>query len=61
MECRMEKSERRQIPLAASLAGLRLIGAGAVLGLALAVPAAPAQADPPRPPATTQSDDAPDS
>jgi hypothetical protein len=61
MECCMEKSERRQIPLAASLAGLRLIGAGAVLGLALAVPAAPAQADPPRPPSTTQSDDAPES
>ncbi|WP_430783285.1 hypothetical protein [Actinoplanes sp. G11-F43] len=50
----MEKSERRPITLAASLAGLRLIGAGAVLGLALAVPASPAQADPPRPPATTQ-------
>ncbi|GIE28833.1 hypothetical protein Ait01nite_018780 [Actinoplanes italicus] len=57
----MEKSERRQIPLAASLAGLRLIGAGAVLGLALAVPASPAQADPPRPPSTTQSEDAPES
>jgi hypothetical protein len=49
-----KKSERRPIPLAVSLAGLRLIGAGAVLGLALAVPAAPSQADPPRPPATTQ-------
>lgn len=47
----MEKSERRPISLAASLAGLRLMGAGAVLGLALAVPASPAQADPPRPPA----------
>ncbi|MDI6098375.1 hypothetical protein QLQ12_07135 [Actinoplanes sp. NEAU-A12] len=47
----MEKSERRPITLAASLAGLRLMGAGAVLGLALAVPASPAQADPPRPPA----------
>lgn len=50
----MEKSERRPITLTASLAGLRLIGAGAVLGLTLTVPAAPAQADPPRPPATTQ-------
>jgi hypothetical protein len=40
----MEKSERRQV----SLAGLRLIGAGAVLGLALVVPAGPAQAAPPR-------------
>jgi hypothetical protein len=49
----MEKSERRPITLAASLAGLRLIGAGAVLGLALAVPAPPAQAAPPRPPAAT--------
>jgi hypothetical protein len=56
----MEKSDRRPIPLTVSLAGLRLIGAGAVLGLALAVPAAPAQADPPRPPATTQTEDAPE-
>ena len=47
----MEKSDRRPVSLSASLAGLRLIGAGAVLGLALAVPASPAQADPPRPPA----------
>ena len=47
----MEKSERRPITLAASLAGLRLMGAGAVLGLALTVPASPAQAEPPRPPA----------
>ena len=31
-----------------SLAGLSLIGAGAVLGLALSVPAAPASADPGR-------------
>ena len=45
----MEKSERRTVSLSASLAGLRLIGAGAVLGLALTVPASPAQADPPRP------------
>ncbi|MEV0896254.1 hypothetical protein [Actinoplanes sp. NPDC049802] len=60
----MEKPERRPVPLAASLTGLRLIGAGAVLGLTLAVPASPAQADPPRPPATTQdssADDAPES
>jgi len=55
----MEKTERRPIPLAASLAGLRLMGAGAVLGLALTVPASPAQADPPRPPAAAQ-DSAPD-
>ena len=47
----MEKSDRRPVSLSASLAGLRLIGAGAVLGLTLAVPASPAQADPPRPPA----------
>jgi hypothetical protein len=47
----MEKQERRPISLAASLAGLRLIGAGAVLGLALAVPASPAQAQTPQPPA----------
>ncbi|WP_328465277.1 hypothetical protein OHA21_43165 [Actinoplanes sp. NBC_00393] len=53
----MEKSERRPV----SLAGLRLIGAGAVLGLALAVPASPAQADPPRPPASPVAEhDAPD-
>jgi hypothetical protein len=46
----MEKPERRPVTLAASLAGLRLIGAGAVLGLALAVPASPASAETPRPP-----------
>jgi hypothetical protein len=40
----MDKSERRQV----SLAGLRLIGAGAVLGLALAAPVSPVQAAPPR-------------
>lgn len=59
----MEKAERRPISLTASLAGLRLIGAGAVVGLALAVPASPAQADPPRPPAAAQdsaSDDGPE-
>ncbi|MEV6343529.1 hypothetical protein [Actinoplanes sp. NPDC051851] len=44
----MEKSERRPV----SLAGLRLIGAGAVLGLALAAPISPAQAAPPRPDST---------
>ncbi|GIE86770.1 hypothetical protein [Actinoplanes regularis] len=38
----MESSDLRQV----SLAGLRLIGAGAVLGLALAAPASPAQAAP---------------
>jgi len=41
----MEKSERRPV----SLAGLRLIGAGAVLGLTLVAPANPAQAAPTRP------------
>ena len=46
----MEKPERRPVSLSASLAGLRLIGAGAVLGLALAVPASPASAETPRPP-----------
>ncbi|GAA4597758.1 hypothetical protein BJY16_002466 [Actinoplanes octamycinicus] len=52
----MEKSDRRQVPLA----GLRLIGAGAVLGLALAAPAGPAQAAPPRPDAApTAEHDAP--
>lgn len=45
----MEKPERRPVPLSKSLSGMRLIGAGAVLGLALSVPATPAQADPPRP------------
>ncbi|WP_229072041.1 hypothetical protein [Actinoplanes sp. DH11] len=48
----MEKSERRPVSLPNALAGLRLMGAGAVLGLALTVPASPAQADPPRPPST---------
>lgn len=53
----MEKSDRRPV----SLAGLRLIGAGAALGLALAVPAAPAQAGPPQPPAAPVAEhDAPD-
>ncbi|WP_436523689.1 hypothetical protein [Actinoplanes sp. HUAS TT8] len=45
----MEKSERRQV----SLAGLKLIGAGAVLGLALVAPGSAAQAAPPRPDNTT--------
>ncbi|MBO3738154.1 hypothetical protein [Actinoplanes flavus] len=60
----MEKPEHRPVPLTVSLAGLRLIGAGAVLGLALAVPASAAQADPPRPPAATQdaaADETPES
>jgi hypothetical protein len=57
----MEKAERRPVSLSRSLAGLRLIGAGAVLGLALAVPASPAQADPPRPlPGPVAERDAPD-
>ncbi|BBH66181.1 hypothetical protein ACTI_28660 [Actinoplanes sp. OR16] len=57
----MEKSERRPVSLTKSLAGLRLIGAGAVLGLALAVPASPAQADPPRPqPGTVAEQDTPE-
>lgn len=43
----MEKPERRPV----SLAGLGLISAGAVLGLALAGPAQAAPADAPRPPA----------
>lgn len=45
----MEKSERRPV----SLAGLRLIGAGAALGLALAVPAPPSSesSGTPQPPA----------
>jgi hypothetical protein len=43
----MEKSERRPV----SLAGLGLISAGAVLGLALAGPAQAAPTDSPRPPA----------
>jgi hypothetical protein len=41
----MEKPERRPV----SLAGLGLIGAGAVLGLALATPAQAAPTDTPRP------------
>jgi len=41
----MEKPDRRPI----SLAGLGLISAGAVLGLALAAPAAAAAPDRPRP------------
>ncbi|MEU4693393.1 hypothetical protein [Actinoplanes sp. NPDC023714] len=57
----MEKPERRPVSLSASLAGLRLIGAGAVLGLALAVPASPAQAEPPRPqPGPVAEQDTPD-
>jgi hypothetical protein len=40
----MEKPGRRPI----SLAGLGLIGAGAVLGLALSTPASAAPSDPPR-------------
>ncbi|GAA2685326.1 MULTISPECIES: hypothetical protein [Actinoplanes] len=53
----MEKSERRQV----SLAGLRLIGAGAVLGLALVAPISPAQAAPPRADAAPVAEhDAPD-
>ena len=39
----MEKADRRPV----SLAGLGLIGAGAVLGLALATPAPAAPAGPP--------------
>jgi hypothetical protein len=41
----MEKLDRRSV----SLAGLGLISAGAVLGLALATPAAAASADVPKP------------
>jgi hypothetical protein len=41
----VNQPEKRSI----SLAGLSLIGAGAVLGLALAVPASPASADSARP------------
>ncbi|MGX6602665.1 hypothetical protein ACWKSP_11075 [Micromonosporaceae bacterium Da 78-11] len=44
----MEKPDRRPV----SLAGLGLIGAGAVLGLALSAPAAAAPSDTPRPDAT---------
>ena len=42
----MEKSDRRSV----SLAGLGLIGAGAMLGIALATPATAAPSDNPRPP-----------
>jgi hypothetical protein len=45
----MEKSDRRTV----SLAGLGLISAGAVLGLALAAPASAAPSDTPRPDSTT--------
>jgi hypothetical protein len=41
----MEKRERRPV----SLAGIGLISAGAVLGLALAAPAQASPSDPPRP------------
>jgi hypothetical protein len=41
----VQKSDRRPV----SLAGLSLIGAGAVLGLALAAPAAASAPDAPRP------------
>jgi len=44
----MEKSDRRPV----SLAGLGLIGAGAMLGIALATPAPAAPTDSPRPPAS---------
>ena len=47
----MIQSERRSV----SLAGLSLIGAGAVLGLALSVPATPASADNGRPAAAETS------
>ena len=43
----MEKPQRRPV----SLAGIGLISAGAVLGLALANPAQAAPTDAPRPPA----------
>ena len=46
-EIPMEKAERRPV----SLAGIGLISAGAVLGLALATPAQAAPADAHRPPA----------
>ena len=51
----MEKPETRRV----SLAGLGLISAGAVLGLALATPASAATPDnprPPRPPASPVTD-----
>jgi len=47
----MEKPHTKRV----SLAGLGLLGAGAVLGIALATPASAASADgarPPRPPAS---------
>ena len=47
----MEKPDTKRV----SLAGLGLLGAGAVLGIALATPASAASADgarPPRPPAS---------
>ena len=47
----MEKPETRRV----SLAGLGLIGAGAMLGIALATPASAASSDnaaPPKPPAS---------
>jgi hypothetical protein len=49
-EASVNAPDRRSV----SLAGLSLIGAGAVLGLALVVPASPAAAAPP-PPAGTSS------
>jgi hypothetical protein len=52
----MEKSDRRQI----SLAGLGLIGAGAVLGLTLASPATAAPPDNPRPAAAPTENPRPD-
>lgn len=47
----MEKPDRRPV----SLAGLGLIGAGAVLGLTLAAPASAAPPDQSPPPPTSQS------
>ena len=47
----MEKTERRPV----SLAGLGLISAGAVLGLALATPASAAPSDSARPTTSTQA------
>jgi hypothetical protein len=56
----VEKPDRRPI----SLAGLSLIGAGAVLGVVLAVPTAASAADSPRPvrsdSATVAEQDRPD-
>lgn len=52
----MEKSDRRQI----SLAGLGLIGAGAVLGLTLASPATAAPPDNARPAAAPTENPRPD-